>query len=143
MKKHFLLSFFVIVSIFVLLLLFSCSSTQKINYYSKTENYIKVTGTISSIEYNEDRTTLYLEFSELKPILNDTCFKIVGGNLQVVQNNGIDDKIQIGDKITFVTAPKYFGDGYVMPIVSISTADDEWLLEFEEGYKNLLKWLQE
>ena len=30
-----------------------------------------------------------------------------------------DDMIKVGDQIEFVTAPKYFGDGYVMPIVAM------------------------
>lgn len=120
----------------------SCSSTEKRKYYSQKENYISVEGTISSIEYNQDLTALYFEFSELSPVLDDTCFKIVGENLQIVQSNGIDNKLEIGEKINFITAPRYFGDGYVMPIVSIST-NEEVLLGFEEGYDNLLNWLYE
>lgn len=58
-----------------------------------------------------------------------------------MQKNNIDEQIKIGDTIQFVTAPKYFGDGYVMPIVAISV-DGEVLLEFEEGYANFLKWLE-
>ena len=120
----------------------SCRSTKRIKYYSQKENYISVEGTISSIEYNQDLTALYLEFSELSPVLDDTCFKIVGENLQIVQSNGIDNKLEIGEIISFITAPRYFGDGYVMPIVSIST-NEEVLLGFEEGYDNLLNWLYE
>ena len=42
--------------------------------------------------------------------------------------------------VSFMTAPRYFGDGYIMPIVEISV-DGEELLSFEEGYENLLEWL--
>lgn len=126
----------------MLVFLCSCNSPGKIKYYLQKENYISVTGTVSNIAYNEDSTALYVDFSKLSPVLDDTCFKIVGENLKIVQTNKIDDKLKTGEQITFITAPKYFGDGYVMPIVAISI-NGENLLDFEEGYKNLLDWLSE
>ena len=118
-------------------LLCSCNSSEIIEYYSQKENYINVTGTVSNIKYNEDTTALYIDLSELSPVLDDTCFKIVGKNLEIVKANKIDDKLKTGEQITFITAPKYFGDGYVMPIVSL-TIDGEELLSFEEGYANFM-----
>ncbi len=118
----------------------SCIAPGKLAYYSDTKNYVSAVGTITHIAYNKDSTELYLGFSELNPTFDDTCFKIVGNNLSIVQSRGIDDKIKIGDRIEFVTAPKYFGDGYVMPIVAL-TVKGESLLEFEDGYTNLLNWL--
>lgn len=143
--KNFPLSKFIltITTLFiVLVLLCSCRSPEKVKYYSQKENYISVTGIVSSIKYDEDSLALYVDFSELSPVLDDTCFKIVGENLKTVQTNKIDKKLKTGEQITFITAPKYFGDGYVMPIVGIST-NSETLLEFEEGYINLLNWLSE
>lgn len=142
MRKEYLLKFMVVTMVACIMLAFlpCCSWTKKNQYYSQKENYINVTGTISNISYNEDSTGLYLEFSELSPVLDDICFKIVGENLQIVQANGIDSKLRIGEQINFITAPKYFGDGYVMPIVAISK-DGDSLLGFEEGYTNLLNWL--
>ena len=124
----------------ICVLLCSCNSSGTIEYYSQKENYISVTGTVSSIKYNEEATALYIDFSELSSVLNDTCFNIVGENLEIVKANRIDDKLKIGEQITFVTAPKYFGDGYVMPIVAISISGEN-MLDFEEGYNNLLDWL--
>lgn len=119
----------------------ACDTTsQKIRYYSDRSNYVDATGTIDYIAYEDNYTILYLGFSELTPKFDDETFKIVGDNLSIVLEKGINQKIAFGDQIEFVTAPKYFGDGYVMPIVEI-TVDGETLLEFEEGYANLLKWL--
>lgn len=118
------------------LCLSSCASKELSKYYSEKDNYIEVTGIISDISYNEDSSAIYLSFSELDPKLDDVCFKIAGKNLQIVQNNGIDEKIKVGDTLDFVTAPKYFGDGYVMPIAAVSLGDEE-ILEFEEGFNNL------
>ena len=56
----------------------------------------------------------------------------------MVLRNGILDKLETGDEITFVAAPEYFGDGYVVPIVAI-TVDGEELLSFDEGYENLME----
>jgi len=126
----------------MLAFLCSCNSSEVMKYYSQRENYISVMGTVSNIKYNEDFTALYVDFSELSPNLDDTCFKIVGENLEIVQTNKIDDKLKTGAQITFITAPKYFGDGYVMPIVAISIGGENFL-DFEEGYKNLLDWLSE
>ena len=126
----------------VLLLCCSCYSSEEYLYYSQKENYIEVEGTVSYIKYNEHSTALYIGFSKLSTALDDSCFKIVGDNLKIVKDNNIDDKLTEGEKISFVTAPKYFGDGYVMPIVSL-TISGEILLEFDEGYTNFFNWLSE
>lgn len=118
----------------------SCTTTKMRDYYSQKNNYINAIGIVSHISYNEDKTALYLGFSDLTPQFDDNSFKIVGDNLPIVQEKGIDEKIKIEDQVDFITAPRYFGDGYVMPIVEISVNEEE-LLGFEEGFTNLLKWL--
>jgi len=125
----------VIMECILLCTLNACITNQR-EYYSNRDNYINVSGIIDHIKYNEDSSALYIGFTELSPTLDDNNFKLVGENLKIAQANGIDSKLQIGDRVTFITAPKYFGDGYVMPIASI-TVDGEVLLEFEEGYANL------
>ena len=142
MKKFSFPQFIVIITAMCIMFVFlcSCQSPDKIKYYSQKENYVSVTGTVSNIKYDEDLKALYIEFLELSVSFDDTCFKIVGENLKIAQVNGINDKLTVGEQVSFITAPKYFGDGYVMPIVSISI-NGECLLEFEEGYKNLLNWL--
>jgi len=141
MKKSSSRKLIVIIAACIFLVsLCSCISTKQSKYYSQRENYISVTGTVSHIKYNEDSTALYVAFSEISPVLDDKNFKIVGENLEIVKANKIDDKPKIGEEITFITAPRYFGDGYVMPIVAISI-NGEVLLDFEVGYENLLDWL--
>lgn len=124
----------------ILMVLCSCNSSERIKYYSQTGNYISITGTVSSVKYSKDYKVLYIDLSESSPVLDDTCFKIVGENLTIVQTNGIDDKLKLGEQVTITTAPKYFGDGYVMPIVAISIGGEK-LLDFNEGYNNFLDWL--
>ncbi|MDE6014773.1 MAG: hypothetical protein K2H41_03575 [Acetatifactor sp.] len=129
-----------IVLLLCTLFLSACYSAKEKEYYVQKDNYVNASGTIRHIAYNDDGSALYLGFSELSPTFDDNSFKIVGDNLAIVQKNNIDEKIKMGDKIEFITAPRYFGDGYVMPIVAVSVNGEE-LLEFEEGYANLLKWL--
>lgn len=131
----------IVIALLHLLILCACDSEKKEQYYSEKNNYVNATGIVTHIKYNESEDMLYLGFSDLKPTFDDDTFKIVGDNLSIVQANGIDEKIAIGTEMEFVTAPKYYGDGYVMPIVAI-TVDGEQLLEFEEGYVNFLKWLE-
>lgn len=121
-------------------LLTSCISIRYRIYYPVKDNYIEVSGVVIYMEYSDDHTVLYIAFSDMDRKLDDRSFKIVGENLRIVEKNGIDDKIKIGDRVTFVTAPKYFGDGYVMPIVAIS-ANGESLLDFDEGFKNFMDYL--
>lgn len=135
-KKVALASFFLCIFVF----LTSCTTPKMRDYYSQKENYISATGIVINISYNEDMSVLYLGFSDLEPKFDDIDFDIVGDNLSIVRENGIDEKIKIGDQVDFITAPKYFGDGYVMPIVAISV-NEEVLLNFQDGYDNFMKWL--
>lgn len=139
MKRYHLLKFITV--LFTLcFFLSSCHSSEMSEYYSQKENYISLSGTVSYIKYNDDHTALYIGFSELSRAMDDTCFKIVGKNLEIVKSRQIDDKLCVGEEISFTTAPRYFGDGYVMPIVAISI-EGSVFLHFEEGYGNLLDWL--
>lgn len=124
----------------LLVLSTSCSTSSMRDYYVQKENYVNAVGIVTHISYNEDNASLYLDFSDLNPEFDDSSFKVVGDNLSIVQHNGIDEKIEIGDQVSFITAARYFGDGYVMPIVALSVNGEE-LLRFDEGVANLLKWL--
>ena len=129
-----------------ILLLFICvfatscfSLTQKEKeYYIDKAQYVEATGKVSHVRYNEEKHSLYLGFTELNCTFDDNSFKIEGANYDIVKSKGVE--INTGDTITFMTAPKYFGDGYIMPIVAV-WKNGECLLDFETGYKNLNKSL--
>lgn len=129
----------------VFLLIFTvCSSSCKTSfylksYYSDKSNYVTAIGTVTYIKYNEEGDTLFIGFSDLTPSFDDTCFKIAGQNLDIVKSYGIDEKLILGDRVEFITAPYYYGDGYVYPIVSIKINGEE-LLSFDEGFKNWNEW---
>ena len=130
------------VCIFIAVFLFSsCNKMIKLDYYSKEENYITARGTLVHIQYSDDFSVLYLGFSDLDPVFADTAFKIVGDNLNIARKNGIDEKLEMDKTVEFITAPRYWGDGFVYPIVAI-TVEGETLLEFEEGFPNFLEHLK-
>ena len=118
----------------------SCASKKKYDYYANIDNYISVIGTVSYINQSEDNTALYFEFDNMSVQLTENFFKVVDGNLKILQKNLKGEELQIGDVLEFVTAPRYFGDGYVMPIVSIKKGEIV-LLDFQEGVDNLLRWI--
>ena len=124
----------------VVILFSSCTAKQELEYYSNPDNYITVVGTVTHIEYNEEMDSLYLGLQQIPSGFFDNSFKIVGKNLLIAQESGIDQRLKYGEQIEFISAPRYFGDGYVMPIVGL-VIDDETLLAFDQGYHNWIEWL--
>lgn len=115
----------------------SCYQQREYKYYSDESNFITVTAEIFFLNYDEDNAVLYLGFLNLPEVFSDNCFKITGDNWKVIEQRGGKDCFAIGDEITFITAPRYFGNGYVMPIVAVSIKG-EVLLEYEQGYENFM-----
>ena len=117
-----------------------CLKRKQREYYHVQDNYVSVTGTVCHMQYNDEETALHLAFEDMSVEFSDNNFKLEGENLTLVRERGIDEKIAIGDTVTFVSAPRYVGDGYDMPIVAMETADTV-LLAFDEGYENLMALL--
>ena len=143
MKKIFVGICTTIVCILVIVFLFSsCEKKRMLDYYFQEDNYITVSGTLTHIKYSDDSTILYLGFSNItEGFVSSADFEFVGENLNIVRQNGIDEKLEKGKIIEFVTAPGCWGDGYIYPIVEI-TIDGETLLEFEEGFPNFLEYFK-
>lgn len=125
-----------------ILLLIPTKTDQQIEYYSVKENYVTVTGRVYHIAYGPDKSYLYLAFSDKTVDFQDETFIIEGKNLDIIRQNGFDEKVSIGDEIQFVSATEIFWDSYSMPIVAMSV-DGETVLDFETGYENLLASLRE
>lgn len=106
-------------------------------YYADVSNYITEEAVVDSIKYNgEDRYVMF-RLSEIDDIYQNYYFIIKGKSVEVVLENEIMDKVKIGDRIQYTSAPAYFGNGYSMPIVEL-VIEGEIILSFEEGYENLL-----
>ena len=101
-------------------------------------NYITEEAVVDSIMYDKKIEYIGFRLSEINDEYQGERFIIEGKNLDIVLANGILEKIEPNSVIEFTSAPVYFGNGYVMPIVQLSV-DGETLLSFEEGYANLLE----
>ena len=129
----------IIATMLLLLCLVGCQSED---YYADESNYITAVGTVCHIRYTDDGEELYLGISGLGSEFADVNFRIIGDGLTVAQGRGIDGKLQIGDEVTFISAPSYFGDGYVVPLAAL-TVHGETLVEFGEGFESIQRWMTE
>lgn len=123
--------------IFIIITFNGCYKVREKKYYEDKANYITEEAVVDNIIYNEERRYIVLWLSEIDESYQRSEFIIEKENAQTVIGNGIFEKIEIGDNIIFTSAPRHFGDGYFMPIVSLSIGEEE-ILSFEEGYENLL-----
>jgi|GEM_PF-1538647 len=107
-------------------------------YYSDQNNFITESAVVDDIIHNEERGYIVLCLSEIDERYQRPEFRIYEDNYTIVKENGILDKIAVGNTVTFTSAPRLFGNGYMTPVVALSCGEDE-LLSFEEGYENLME----
>ena len=117
------------------LLVCGCGNESMTTYYADKDNYITAVGTVSHIFNDEDERVLYIAFDALSSSFDDNNFKVTGENYDAVVENGIMEVLQLGVQMEFATAPRYFGDGYVMPIVAVKINEVDYL-NFEKGFSN-------
>ena len=114
------------------------SSLHEREYYSDESNFISGTAVVENIIYHQEDGEIILWLGERDEAYVTGAFILRGENASVAIENGIFEKIAIGDTITFISAPRIFYNGYFFPIVSLSIGDD-LILSYEEGYANLMK----
>lgn len=117
--------------------LLGCYAAREKEYYADMSNFITEEATVDNIIYNEEENYIVLWLSGIDPSYQSSAFIIRWENVTLAIDNGFFDKVRVGDTITYMSAPGYFGDGYFMPIVGISTKDSE-ILDAETGYQNLM-----
>ncbi len=139
MKKTNLILIAVLAS---LILVCGCSSRRLVNYYSNQSNYIETTTEITGIYFYKDIEKLMLVINTDGTEYSDSHLVLRGKNAESVVEQGGLELLAIGSQVTFTAAPKYFGDGYEVPIVALY-AENKNLLLFEDGYRNLINELKE
>ena len=130
-----------VVMVVLLLALVGCGGVAKSvekEYYMDTNNYITEEAVVDTITYDKKLEYIGIRLSDISDAYQGERFIIEGKNLDIVLANGILEKIEPNSVIEFTSAPAFFGNGYLMPIVQLSI-DGETLLSFEEGYANLLE----
>ena len=121
----------------VLFLLVGCSKMHEKEYYADINNFITDEAVVDNVIYNEEEEYIVLWLSEIDEAYQSSDFIIEDNNATLVLQNGILDKIKIGDVITYTSAPRIFGNGDFMPIIEISVSGEE-LLNADDGYRNLM-----
>ena len=119
-------------------LMTGCSREREEKYYADKSNFITGEAIVENIIYDEEDNEIILWLHEIDEAYQTGNFKIKGENTQLVLERGILEKLKIGDVITFTSAPRFFYDGYFMPVVAITVSGED-LLDFEEGHKNLMQ----
>jgi len=109
--------------------------TKAEKYYSDQANFVERCAVVTHIQQSDDGK-IYMEV-EQPDGFSDVCFKLDGASSKIAKDNGFITEVQVGDEITFISAPRYFGDGYVYPIVSLSK-EGKVYLSFDVGYENLM-----
>ena len=112
------------------------SQIQRTQYLSDPSNYISISGAAKVIGYLDDKKRLVIELDTTNPKLDGNLFVLDGSNLIIVQNNGIDSLLQVGDEIELITAPKYFWDGYEYPIAALES-NGIVFRDFATGFNNI------
>ena len=131
--------------LFILIGFCSCDTPNYtlIDHYKNDANFISSNATVERIFYSEHSGSVVIHFSGLHSDNQVYGFEIPVDIAQSDLKTTLLESIKEGDKVKFTYDPWYYGDGYIMPIVAIWSADGELLLEYEEGYANLMKWLKE
>ena len=111
-------------------------------YYTNKSVYIQAEGTVKDIQYFPPDASLdlsgrlYLEIDECPGEFIWYDFYLWGTNADIVMSSEKYSDLQIGSHIEFMSAPYFFGDGYVYPIAAL-WIDGTEVLSFDEGLKNI------
>lgn len=145
LKAVLILFVIMVVGLFLLFAVCNCDvpNYTLIDYYKNDANFTNVTATVESISSSDDGERICISFSGLPPRFQDDSFYIPMQSADNDLKATILEKIKVGDQVKFTSDSWYYGDGYSMPIVAIWSAEGEPLLEYEEGYANLMKYLKE
>ena len=114
-----------------------------LNYYSQEENYFELQGEIKTIEYKTEFNELLLEIDLLGdkhdfPLNAETGYS----EFVLVHCSNYELSLQENDIIAFVSAPMYFYNGHVLPVVQLKKGREEQLT-FSEGQSNYINWIKE
>ncbi len=110
---------------------------RMLEYYSVDSNYVTLTGKIVDITYD-----CVLEIEILTEEHNFPTYGSSSMSFQLYTSKASDYGLDIGDIITFTSAPEIFYDGHNLPIVSLSRGEEQFFT-FETGKKEYLEWIRE
>ncbi|GHU99735.1 hypothetical protein FACS1894211_05670 [Clostridia bacterium] len=110
-----------------------------VEYYKDNNNYEEVVCIVREAEnYGGEKYKFFEPLESEKPIRNVGLWKRNDG---AVADSGFWEDTNIGDRVTTISAPGYFWDGYICPIVGLRT-ENQVYLDFNTGKENQIAELQ-
>lgn len=113
-------------------------------YYSNPSNFVEVSAICESFgTFTHYPDQYYLNVKDMDYERTDECkfvstsFDFDVASTELLKKAGIEEVLTEGTAVTFMSAPRYFGDSYWMPIVALEIDGEVWL-DFDTGYKNLM-----
>ena len=117
--------------------------TKMLDYYSNAENYSFLKGKISSVVVDEEERQIHLEIDILTPGHAFTSNPHTGlSQFIIVDFTEEERKLSVDEEVEFMSAPMYFYNGHVLPVVSLKVGDTE-IMTFEEGRERYLLWIKQ
>ncbi len=145
MKKKIIKAILIWASVILVLRMQKTWDFRQYRYYKETKNFISLTVEVEDFYYvagEGRRIEAYYLVTTSKPTgFSDRTFVIEGRNAELVRLTGAEQKISRGSLIEIISAPRYFYDGYDMPIAGMTIQNDDVLL-FPTGYENLQNQLR-
>lgn len=113
---------------------------EKREYYSDAENFGIYTGELVGYTLNSDdeRVVLHVKGWDVEYPEYVESFKIEGESYKTIDIAIRMGELKQGDNITFVSATRIFGNGYMPPMVALRVGERS-LLELEQGYKSFME----
>jgi hypothetical protein len=106
-------------------------------YYSNPKNYVDADGLITFLRQSEDGTIALTIKTDTIGL--STALQIIPRNAALACANGFMAEVNVGDKISLISAPAYFGDGYILPVVGFTKGNKEYL-DFSSGISNQIAY---
>lgn len=115
---------------------------KMLDYYRQDDNYVQLQGRIKTIEYLKDIDELRVEIEIMD---ENHQFPYIGadrcGKFAIVNWSSYGFVLKEKDDIVFTSAPLYFYNGHIWPVVAIESDGEEYL-PFSAGKDNYLNWIQ-
>lgn len=113
---------------------------EKREYYSDTENFGIYTGELVGYTLNSDdeQVVLHVKGWDVEYPEYVDSFMIEGESYKTIDIAIRMGELKQGDNITFVSATRIFGNGYMPPMVALRVGERS-LLDLEQGYKSFME----
>lgn len=120
-----------IITISLMLILSGCYKDRMLKYYNDDSIYETLDVAVLSI----DEEYMEVEF------LNEVHEHYTYAPFHLINCPDLKTRLNVGDIISIITAPRFFWDNYRIPIVGITKGDIVYL-EYKTGKQNLLDYIE-